>query len=84
MRNLWLAAILGVALGIALTSASYSTTPSVATPFVAQQSMRTTLIPDQAGETSRETQSSYLLPLISFLIGSVVALPVFLVAKKRL
>jgi hypothetical protein len=80
MTRLWLAAILGVLLGVGI---AYTTSIPVTSPpntYLPKQSFE---VQRQVGGTSRPVQSDSLLALISLLAGIVVAAPVFVVAKAR-
>jgi hypothetical protein len=79
--KLWLAAFLGVLFGLGMT---YAALVQVA-PVTMMQ------LPPQAFEASRQTtsalaaqsHSNYALLLLSVFVGILVAMPVFLLAKKR-
>jgi len=84
MPKLWLAAVLGILLGLGMT---YATSAPVA--HVANMQL-----PTQAFEGTRENtttaivqpaqpQSNPQLLLLSILAGIMVATPAFLIAKKR-
>ncbi len=80
MARMWLAAILGILLGVTLaytTGASVASSAGTTLPIVPfQAQLRTT-------ETAAPVRSDSLLVLVSLLAGIVVAAPVFVVAKKR-
>ena len=83
MSKLWLAAVLGILLGLGIVYVPFN--PSnlgvrfpepnlVSQPLEAQHTM---------GNLVRPTEPSYQVILISLLIGVVVGLPFFLLARKR-
>lgn len=83
MSKLWLAAVLGILLGLGIVYVPFnpsnlgarSPEPNlVSQPLEAQHTM---------GNQVRPTQPSYQVILTSLLIGVVVALPFFLLARKR-
>lgn len=81
MTKLWLAAVLGILLGLGIVyvppnpgNAAAPQPNLVRQPLEAQHTM---------GNLVRPTQPSYQVILISLLIGVVVALPFFLLARKR-
>ncbi len=81
MARIWLAAILGILLGVTL---AYTTGTSVASPAATtlpivpfQAQLRTT-------QAAGPVQSDSRLIFVSLLAGVVVAAPVFLAAKKRI
>ncbi len=80
MARIWLAAVLGILLGVTLaytTGASVASLADTAVPMVPfQAQLRTT-------QEARPVQSDSRLIFVSLLAGIVVAAPVFLVAKKR-
>ncbi len=83
MTRLWLAAVLGVVLGLGVASASYSPTASTPNPNIGQQALKATLTQSKPTELPTETQQAYPLTLISLLIGIALATPIFLLARRR-
>lgn len=83
MSKLWLAAVLGVLLGLGVVYApsspanlgARSPEPNLVSQPLETQHTMTNLV--------RSTQPSYQVILMSLLIGVVVALPFFLLARKR-
>ncbi len=80
MARIWLAAVLGILLGVTL---AYTTGASVASPA----DMKLPMVPFQAQlrttQAAGPVQLDSRLIFVSLLAGIVVATPVFLVAKKR-
>jgi hypothetical protein len=80
--RLWLAAFLGVLLGVGMAYANSTSLPVAPTA--------NTKLPAQTFEVARQTvitaqpiQSNSQLTLLSLLVGIIVATPAFLIAKRR-
>ena len=81
MTRLWLAAILGVLLGVGI---AYTSTIPVASPAnTLDFPLQPIEVQRKLGETNRPVQQNSQLTLISLLTGILVAVPFFLLTKRR-
>ncbi len=80
MSRIWLAAVLGVLLGVGV---AHTTGVPVASPVQMNLPVKQFEAQPRAGETARPFQSDSQLVLISLLAGILVAAPFFLVAKRH-
>jgi ribose/xylose/arabinose/galactoside ABC-type transport system permease subunit len=80
MGRVWLAAVLGVLLGVAI---AYTNAVPVISPAGTNLTARPFEAQMRPGQTTKPPQPDLQLLLISLLIGITVAAPIFLVAKKR-
>ena len=80
--RLWLAAFLGVLLGVGMAYATFAPLP-VAPAANMKLPAQTFEVARQTGPTAQPVQSSSQLTLLSLIVGIIVATPVFLFAKRR-
>lgn len=78
--RLWLAAFLGVLLGVGM---AYATSVPVAPAANMNLPAQTFEVTRQTGATAQPIQSSSQLALLSLIAGIIVATPAFLIAKRR-
>ena len=78
--KLWLAAFLGVLLGVGM---AYATSVPAAPAANMRLTAQTFEVAPQTAATGRPIQSSSQLALLSLMAGLIVATPAFLIAKRR-
>ncbi len=80
MPRLWLAAFLGVLLGVGM---AYTTSVPVAPAANMKLPAQTFEVTRQTGATAQRVQLGSQVALVSLLVGIIVATPAFLIAKRR-
>jgi len=83
MPRLWLAARLGVLLGVGMAYTAAVPVAPAANMKLPAQKFEVTRVTRQTGATAQPIQSSFQLALASLLVGIIVATPAFLIAKRR-
>jgi hypothetical protein len=78
--RLWLAAFLGVLLGVGM---AYATSVPVAPASNMNLPAQTFQVARPSGATAQHVQMGSQLVLVSLLVGIIVATPAFLIAKTR-